>query len=268
MLGLFGSKNSTRRNSYAALEEAVENAGRVWDTADVEKRVELLEKAKRIEDDRMFLAFVHVPWSQLPESTRLGIFEVLAKRDTEDHFVKTAARHMGGNVADSYSEAEFDALFGNQEYDENWSRERALGVWYGLGRFCLFISIGQLQRLRERDYETAVNAGEDGLLSRWKMSDATRKSYERFGALKIPLILQMYREIDDREKLRLFFLVVMSEMLGHETTVSTDDFSGGYLALVLRGVRMDVELTILSRVSSMFGRVKEAAQVFDKMLPI
>lgn len=268
MFGLFGSKSPTRQNPYAAVEAAVKNTGRVWDSADVEKRTKLLEGTIEIENDRMFLAVVNAPWSQLPESTRLKLCEVLTKRDTEEYFVKTATKHMGEIVADSYSEAEFDALFGAQKYDEKWSREHALGIWYGLGRFCLFISIGQLQRLREQDFEIAVNAGDSGLLGKWKMSDPTRKTYGEFSALKIPLILQIYRQIRGADERRLLFLMLMSEMQGNGINVSVDDFSKGCLELLLRGLRIDVDPIVLSRVSSMFSKVVEATQLFDKMLPI
>ncbi len=268
MFGLFGSKSPTRQNPYATAEAAVKNTGRVWDSADVEKRAKLLEGTIDIENDRMFLAFVNAPWSQLPESTRLKLSETLIKRDTEEYFVRTATKHMGEIVADSYSEAEFDALFGPQKYDEKWSREHALGIWYGLGRFCLFISIGQLQRLREQDFETAVSAGDNGLLGKWKMSDSTRKTYGEFSALKIPPILQIYRQIDGPDERLLFFLMVVSEIQGNEINVSLDDFSKGCLELLLRGLRIDVDPIVLSKLSSMFSKVLEAVQLFDKMLPI
>src|SRR5208337_753078 len=119
-------------------------AHRVRDSADVAKRTEMLEAAVEIENDRMFLALVHAPWSQLPESTRLKIAEALIKRDSEISLVETAARHIGETIAVCYSEFEFDVLFGKLVFDEGWTREHALGVWYGLGRFCLFTSIGAL----------------------------------------------------------------------------------------------------------------------------
>jgi hypothetical protein len=268
VFGLFGSGGSSRRNPHAAVEDAVKHAHRVWDSADVETRAKLLEKAIEIREDRMFLALVNATWTQLPEPTRLKITGVLIKRDSELSFVKTAARHMGEIVGDSYSLAEFDAMFGNQKYDARWSRECALGVWFGLGRFCLFISIGQLSRLKEQDFDAAINAGQSGLLSKWTMSEVTRNTYERFGADKIPLMLPMYRLINDNGQLRLFFTVLISDILGSNSNVSVDDFSNGFLALALRGVRMDVDPSVLSRVSTMFGAVGNAVQEFDKMLPL
>ena len=266
MFGIFGSRNSSRQTSISSTEEAVKQVSRMWDSSDVEKRAKLLGNIKGMEDDRLFLAIVQAPWSQLPGSTQVKIFELWAKRDAEEHFVKTAGKYIGELISESYSETEFDALFHNHKYPDNWSRDRALSVWYGLGRFCFFISVGQLNRLREQDYEIAVNAGDRSLLSKWNMSDFTRRNYETFGAQKIPLLLPIYRQIDDNEKLNVFFLILMSEMMGNETNISTDDFSQGLLALQLN--RIDIDPTILSRVSAMFYRVVEATQLFDKMLPI
>lgn len=268
MFGRFGFGGSKRRNPHAAVEETVRRASCVWNSADVERRAKLLESVVEIENDRMFLVFVQAQWSQLPESTRLKIAEVLMKRDAESSLVKLAAGHIGEVIAVSYSESKFDVLFGKAVFDEGWTREHALGVWYGLGRFCLFTSIGALSRLKEKDYDTALSAGQGSLINKWRMSDVARNSYEGFGKLRIPVMMQMYELTGDDLHDALFFLAVVAAVLGNDSGFSFDHFSQGRIAPGLMGAKDAISSTLLVSVSNMLGEVQRAVQAFDEILPI
>ena len=267
--GLFLKKKEVDSTPMKRSQEAFKQVGHTWDSSDVEKRTKLLGSIEGLEDDRVFLAIVHAPWSQLPESTRVRLFEIWCKRDVENHRVEIAAKGIGEAISTMrFSEAHFDSIFGNQEYDEHWSRERALGIWYGLGKICLLVSLGGLQRLKREYYETADDIGTGVLLSNWRMSDTTRGYYENFVNHRLPLFLQMYLKVDSKEKLRLFFDVLVSEMMGQEATISADDFAQGLLALLLKGWTIDPNPIEVASVSRGFCEVLEATRGYDKVLPL
>jgi hypothetical protein len=267
--GFFLKKKEADSTPMKRSQEAFKQVGHMWDSSDVEKRAKLLGNIEGLEDDRMFLAIVHAPWAQLPESTRIKLFELWCRRDVESHRVEIAAKGIGQVIATMrFSEAHFDSSFGAQEHNENWSRERALGIWYGLGKICLLVSLGNLQRLKREYYETADNVGTSVLLSNWKMSDATREHYERFVNHRLPLFLQMYLKVDSKEQLTLFFDVIVSEMMGQEATISADDFAQGLLALLLKGWRVNPHPIAAVSVSSWFCEVVGAVKEYDKLLPV
>ena len=66
-----------RSNPHARAEALVKHAHSVWDKADVELRTLLLRNVKDFEDDRLFLAYVHAPWAQLPDDFRLHLTRVI-----------------------------------------------------------------------------------------------------------------------------------------------------------------------------------------------
>jgi len=114
--GFFLKKTEADSTPMKRSQDAFKQVGHTWDSSDVEKRAKLLGNIEGLEDDRVFLAIVHAPWSQLPESTRVRLFEIWCKRDVENHRVEIAAKGIGEAISTMrFSEAHFDSIFGNQE---------------------------------------------------------------------------------------------------------------------------------------------------------
>jgi hypothetical protein len=85
MFGFWKSNDESWRNKFASTEAMVKRGHIAWDNADVELRTLLLKNVMDIEDDRLFLAYVHAAWGQIPESVQLKIAgAVMVYQETPD----------------------------------------------------------------------------------------------------------------------------------------------------------------------------------------
>ena len=91
MFGFLGSKEASQRKSEAAVVASVKRAQNVWDYADLDSRTSLLKKVINTQDDRLFLAYVHAAWSQIPYSDQMKLVMEIMRLDGNDGLVKIMA---------------------------------------------------------------------------------------------------------------------------------------------------------------------------------
>lgn len=120
MFGFLNSKAASRQKAQVGAEAMVRHGHAVWDSADVERRTSLLRRVIDIKDDRLFLAYVHAPWSQIPSDVRVNLaLAVIAQEETHALTVKmdrvSALGHKAGEtVARRFSAEQFSEFFGQK----------------------------------------------------------------------------------------------------------------------------------------------------------
>lgn len=268
MFGFLNSKAASQRKAEAAAEATVRHGHVVWDMADVERRTSLLRRALGTQDDRLFLAYIHAPWSQIPDGVRVKLaLAVMAQEENDALFLKldrirALGDKAGKSVAQCFSVEQFCEFFGQKSFSGNWTLEEALGIWYALGRFCFLISIGSLEGIQDADMNSLLVCGQGGLETTWRMPEATLSRFEDFNATKLAAAYSVYKSIDNGEKFGRFFSLFISEILGNDVSFSLNDFSKGMVAQVLQGERMEMDPFLANEVSSMFVKVKKSIHAY------
>ena len=107
MFGFMGSKKASQRKSEAGVVASVKRAQSVWDYADLDKRTSLLGKIINTQDDRLFLAYVHATWTQIPYDHQMKLVLEVMRRDGNDGLVKI----MTKTVTNCFSAETFTLAF-------------------------------------------------------------------------------------------------------------------------------------------------------------
>lgn len=148
MFGFLNPKAVSQRKAVAGAEAMVRHAKSVWDSSDLERRTLLLKRSIDIQDDKLFLAYVHAPWSQMPNGVQIKLALAVAAQE-ETHALTTKMDRVsalggkaGETLANGFSIEQFSEFFGQKPLAANWNSEEALGIWYALGRFCFLVTIG------------------------------------------------------------------------------------------------------------------------------
>lgn len=264
MFGFLNSKAASQRKAEAGAEAMVRHAKSVWDLADLERRTSLLKRSIDIQDDKLFLAYVHAPWSQIPNGVRLKLaLAVTAQEETHALTIKmdrvSALGHKAGEaVAQGFSIQQFSELFGQKPLAASWDSEEALGIWYALGRFCFLVSIGSLEGVQNADMNSLIVSGQGALMATWRMPERSLRRFEDFNGTKLAGAYSAYKSIDNGETFGRFFSLFVSEILGNNVSFSPNDLPNGMLGQLLRGEAAEMDPFLTSEVSSLFVKVKGA----------
>jgi hypothetical protein len=120
MFDFLNFKSVSDRKAEAGVEATFRHGHTVWDSADVERRTSLLRRVIDIQDDRLFLAYVHAPWSQIPNEIQVKLaLAVMAQEETHALTIKmdriSALGHKAGEtVARRFSAEQFSEFFGQK----------------------------------------------------------------------------------------------------------------------------------------------------------
>ena len=128
----------------------VKRAQGMWDYANLSKRTLLLRGIIDTQDDRLFLAYVHAPWLQIPYGDRMKLTMEVMRLDGNERL----SRRAGEIVAGTFAADTFQSLFGEKPLAASWTSDDALGVWHSLGRFCFLISIGSITGFRKHEVDS------------------------------------------------------------------------------------------------------------------
>jgi len=256
MFGFMGSKAAAQRKSEAAAMASVKRAQYVWDYADLSKRTSLLKRVINAQDDRLFLAYVHATWPQIPYSDRMKLVLEVMRREGNERTVNRA----GEMVAKCFSAETFNLLFGQRPYGANWTLNDALGIWHSLGCFCFLISIGSLIGLPEADEGYVVGLGQKALMKTWNMPAPALKRFELFNATKLPSAISIYTPISDSETFGRFISLFISEITGKDVSFSPNELSSSMLERLLQGQETDIDPFLHNKVASLFATVKSGVR--------
>jgi hypothetical protein len=256
MFGFLGSKEASQRKSEAAVVASVKCAQNVWDYADLDSRTSLLKKVINTQDDRLFLAYVHAAWSQIPYSDQMKLVMEIMRLDGNDGLVKIMAKM----VTNCFSAETFDLAFSQKPLAANWTFEDALAIWYCLGQFCFLVAVESVFGLPEADGLRVVDLGQKELMKSWNMSEPTFKRFWCFNESKLSSMFSLYQSLTDGEMFRRFFALVVSEITGHDVSFSADVFSGGLLVQILDGNEIDMDPLLHNKISSLFATVKNGVR--------
>lgn len=268
MFGFLNPKAATQRKAQAGAEAMVRHTKSVWDLADLERRVSLLKRSLQIQDDKLLLAYVHAPWSQIPNGVQVKLaLAVTAQEETTALAIKmdrvSALGHKAGEIAaQGFSTEQFSQFFGQKTLAANWNSEKALGIWYALGRFCFLISIGSLGSVQDADMNSLIVSGQEALMATWGMPEPTLRPFEGFNGTKLADAYSVYKAINNGEMFGRFFALFVSEILGNNVSFSSNDFSDGTLGQLLRGEGMEIDPFLANEVSSMFFKTKKTIHEF------
>ena|ERR1700722_7928376 len=252
MFGFRKSKTASQRNLYATAEAELKLAKTAWDSADVDRRTSLLKKAIDIKDDKLFLAYVHAPWPQIPGGVQLKLDMAMIEME----FFETLARKIGEVVALCFSAEQLIKYFGQKTFTANWTFNDALGVWYCLGRFCFLVSVGSLNGIHEADVAAILDVGQKHLMAGWKMSGPTLQRFEEFNGTKLEGAYSIYKSITDGQAFARFFSLFVSAILGNDISFSPNEFSLGWLAQILQSSgEFDMDPVLTTEISSLFVEV-------------
>lgn len=254
MFEFLSTKSAAQRKSEAGAVEAVRRAQAVWSNADLSKRTSLLSKVIDTQDDRVFLAYVHSQWSQIPYDDRMKLtLQVMKYEDNE-----RVARRAGQIVAEGFDAENFNKAFAQMPLAPNWTSDDALGVWYSLGRFCFLISIGSIQGFEEHEIDNIIESGQASMMNTWRMSKDVRDRFERFNDDRLASVFSTYTSLSSPEAFRAFFTFFVSEILGTEASFTPSDASASLLDRLLQGQGLDSDPCLISKVSSMFSYMQKA----------
>lgn len=254
MFSFSATKSAEQRKSEAALAAKIEHAQSAWGLADLGKRTSLLKNVIHTQDDRVFLAYVHAPWSQIPWEAQMKLTVEVMKHDDNERL----ARRAGEIVADTFSAENFNGLFGEKSLAANWTSDDALGVWYSLGRFCFLVSIGSIEGFQKHEMNHIIETGQASLMSVWKMPEPVLRRFEQFNGDSLASVFSTYTSLSSPESYRTFFSFFVSEILGTEVTFSPSDVSASYLEQMLKGQVTDLDPFLLGKVSSVFTYLQQA----------
>jgi len=253
MFGLFGSKSAEQRKSEASAEARVKRAHSVWDYADLSKRTSLLRNVIDTQDDRIFLAYVHAPWSQIPYGDQMKLALEVMKLDGNERL----SRRAGEIVAGIFSAETFHGLFNDRPLAANWTSDDALGVWHSLGRFCFLISIGSIQGFQKHEVDFVIDAGQASMMNVWKMPKPVLSSFERFNGDRLASVFDTYTSLSSAEMYSTFFRFFVSEILGNPVSFTSDDVSASYGVQMLKGQVIDMDPFLPNKVSSAFMQLQD-----------
>jgi len=256
MFGFLDSKTAAQRKSEAGVMASIQRAKNVWENADLNERMTLLKRVINIQDDRLFLAYIHSAWSQIPNDDQWKLIMEIMRREINDEI----ANRAGVIAAQSFSVERFNFLFGQKSFVDNWTRDDALGVWYCLGHFCFLISIASMIGLPEVEVGNVIEVGQKALMKTWKMSASTLKRFEEFNETKLASVYTIYKSISRGDEFGRFFTLFVSEIIGNDISFSLDAFSGGVIVQFLAGKMIDMDPFLHSKVGEMFAIVKDGVR--------
>ncbi|MDE3188248.1 MAG: hypothetical protein KGM96_12115 [Acidobacteriota bacterium] len=248
----FGSKAAEQRKSEAAAEARVKRAHSVWDYADLSKRTSLLNNIIDTQDDKIFLAYVHAPWSQIPFNDQMKLTMEVMKLDGNEKL----SRRAGEIVAGIFSAETFHSLFGEKPLASNWTSNDALGVWHSLGRFCFLISIGSIKGFQKHEVDFVIKTGQASMMSVWRMSKPVLFSFERFNGDRLASVFVTYKSLSSAEMYNTFFSFFVSEILGDHVSFTPEDVSASGIERILKGQVADLDPLLLNKVSSAFTQLQ------------
>lgn len=248
----FGSKAAEQRKHEASLEATVKRAHSVWDYADLSKRTSLLRKVIDTQDDRIFSAYVHAPWSQIPQGDQMKLTIEVMKLDDNERL----ARKAGEIVAGIFSADTFQTLFGDKPLAANWTSDDALGVWHSLGRFCFLISIGTITGFLKHEVNFVIDAGQASMMNVWKMPKPVLFSFEQFNGDRLAPVFAAYTLLSSAEMYNTFFSFFVSEILGNHVSFTPEDVSAGRLEQILQGQLVGIDPFLSTKVSSAFTQLQ------------
>lgn len=254
MFGFSGNKSAEQRKSEAAAEARVKRAHGVWDYADLGKRTSLLKNVIDTQDDRVFLAYVHAPWSQIPWADQMKLAIEVMKYDDNERL----ARRAGEIVADTFSAETFNSLFGGKTLAANWTPNDALGVWYSLGGFCFLISVGSIEGFQKHEMNQIIEVGRSAMMSAWKMPKPVFNKFEQFNGDRIASVYSAYTSINSVESQQTFFSFFISEILGTQSSLTPSGISASYIEQMLMGQVVDLDAFLITKVSSVFTYLQKA----------
>src|SRR6202034_832252 len=130
------------------------------DYGDLSKRSSLLKKIIDTQDDRLFSAYVHAPWSQIPFNDQVKLTMEVMRVDGNER----VSRKAGEIVAGIFSAETFQSLFSDKPLAANWTSDDALGVWHSLGRFCFLISVRSITRFQKHEVDFVIEAGQASMM--------------------------------------------------------------------------------------------------------
>lgn len=248
----FGSKTAEQRKSEAAVAAGIKRAQGMWDYADLSKRTSLLRNVIDTQDDRVFLAYVHAPWSQIPYDNRMKLTMEVRRIDGNERL----ARRAGEIVAGIFSAETFQSLFGEKPLAANWTSDDALGVWHSLGRFCFLISIGSITGFQKHEVDFVIEAGQASMMSVWKMPKPVLFNFERFNGDRLASVFATYTSLSTAEMYSTFFRFFVSEILGNHVSFTPEDVSASGLEQILKGQLVDLDPFLSTKVSSAFTNLQ------------
>jgi hypothetical protein len=249
----FGSKAAEQRKSEASVAARIKRAQGMWDYADLSKRTSLLKNVIDTQDDRLFLAYVHAPWSQIPYDDRRKLTIEVMKLDGNERL----SRRAGEIVAGIFSAETFHSLFNDKHLAANWTSDDALGVWHSLGRFCFLISIGSIQGFRKHEVDFVIDAGQASMINAWKMPKPVLFSFERFNGDRLASVFAAYTSLTSAEMYSTFFRFFVSEILGNHVSFTAEDLSASGLEQILKGQLVDSDPFLSTKVSSAFTQLQD-----------
>lgn len=249
----FRSKAAERPKSDGAAEAKVKRAQSVWDYADLSKRTSLLRAVIDTQDDRLFLAYVHAPWSQIPYGDQMKLTMEVMRLDGNERL----ARRAGEIVAGIFSAETFHSLFAQKPLAANWTSDDALGVWHSLGRFCFLISIGSIKGLQKYEVNFVIESGQASMMNAWRMPKPVLYSFERFNGEKLASVFATYTSLSSAEMYSTFFRFFVSEILGNHVSFTPEDVSASGLEQILKGQLVDLDPFLPAKVSSAFTQLQE-----------
>jgi hypothetical protein len=251
MFGLWGSKAKSQHGSEAATLATIKRAQSFWDLAELGTRTSLLKRVIETEDDRLFLAYVHSKWSQIPYSDQMNLVIEVTRRDGNYRLLNRVSKM----VADGFSLHTFNLAFGTTPLAEGWTFDDAIAIWYCLGRFCFLVAVGSVLGLREEDALNSADTVSKDLMKIWNMPEPSFKRFLQFNETKLPSMYSLYTSLNDATMFRKFFGLVVSEITGHDASFSVDNLSESFLVRVLEGKEMNMDAGLQNDVSSVFVMV-------------
>jgi hypothetical protein len=243
--------NIAQRKSEAGVMAYVKLTHNVWDSADLIKRTSLLGRTINPQDDRLFLAYVHAPWTQIPYDDQMKLVMEVMRHDGNNGLIKIMAKM----VANCFSAESFNLAFSQKPLAANWTFEDALAIWYCLGRFCFQVAVGSIP-LPEADALNVVDVGAKELMRIWNMPERTFKRFRQFNETKLSSMFSLYTSLNDEEMFARFFALIVSEITGHDVSFSVDDFSAGLFIQILDGKEIDMDPFLHNKIYSLFVLVK------------
>jgi hypothetical protein len=249
----FGAKAAEQRKSEAGVAARIKRAQGMWDYADLSKRTSLLTNVIDTQDDRLFLAYVHAPWSQIPYDDQMKLTMQVMRLDGNERL----SRRTGEIVAGVFSGETFHSLFDDKPLVANWTSDDALGVWHSLGRFCFLISIGSITGFQKHEVNFVIDAGQVSMMNVWKMPKPVMFSFERFNGDRLASVFATYTSLSSAEMHSTFFRFFVSEILGNRISFTPEDVSASGLEQILKGQLVDFDPLLSTKVSSAFTQLRE-----------